>query len=106
MIERGAVNAWLCPDCGKATVGVHVDEGATPMMIACRATEGCRGTAMSAMYPPAEAWITDQLAWEWYKPTPKWARRKGRDMLDHVMQGGLVIRPLTDEGRRALGLVA
>lgn len=31
---------------------------------------------------------------EWYKPSIKWARRKGPAMLDHVRRGGLVLREI------------
>lgn len=89
--ERGEVNAWRCPDCGRSTVAVHVDDGVTPFLLGCRATEGCRGRAVSAMYRPT-ADERASVAWEWYRPSERWARRKGPEMLDHVRMGGLAIR--------------
>lgn len=99
MMPAGSINAWQCEACGKLTVAIHADEGVTPMFLACRATPGCDGMAVSAGYPdpPIPDHIIELLAWEWYRPTRKWARRKGPEMLDHVQRGGLVIRALPKE---------
>lgn len=99
MMPAGSINAWKCPDCGGLTVAIHADEGVTPMFLACRRTEGCKGMAVSAGYPdpPIPGHVVELLAWEWYRPTEKWARRKGPEMLDHVRNGGLALRPLRKE---------
>ena len=48
MKER--INQYTCRDCKESTVTVDVDEGVTPMFLACRATPDCKGTMASAMY--------------------------------------------------------
>ena len=94
-MPAGAVNSWKCDECGRLTNAIHVDEGVTPMFLACRATPGCAGRAVSAGYPspPVPPHVADNIGWEWYKPTERWARRKGPEMLKHVRSGGLAIRP-------------
>lgn len=101
MMPRGAVNAWECP-CGALTVAVHVDDGVTPMFLACRYRGGCGLRAVSLGYPATLGSDIDQLAWEWYRPTERWARRQGPDVARHIEAGGLVLRELTDAGRTAL----
>jgi hypothetical protein len=103
MMPAGAVNAWRCVACGGLTVAVHVDEGVTPMFLACRRTDGCPGRAVSSGYPapPVPDNVIDLLAWEWWKPTGRQYRRLSPEMRSHVDRGGLDLRPLTDAGRRA-----
>lgn len=98
-MRSGAVNAWKCDACGLLTVAVHVDEGVTPMVLACRRVEGCPGMGKSLFYVPLHPDVVELLAWEWYRPTERWTRRQDPEMRRHIEQGGLVIRPLTDAGR-------
>ena len=112
--------------CGKITYAVHVHHGVTPMFLACRASghepdhpdNPCKGTGVSLMYPsdPAPRHVIDAIAWEWYKPDAaelaqmrKRARRRARrgdhsefGAVEHVLKGGLLLRPLTDAGRELL----
>jgi len=103
MAAAGAVNAWRCPTCGGLTVAVHVDDGVTPMFLACRRTSGCRGMAVSSGYPttPVPPQVIDLLAWEWFRPTGRALRKLGVEMQQHVAAGGLNLRPITDAGRQA-----
>lgn len=101
--KRGEINGWRCEECGAVTYCVHVDDGVTPMFLGCRATEGCNGRASSLMYPgpPHPAPIEEAVAWEWYRPSKRKAKRMG--IWDgHVELGGLAIRPLTPRGLRQL----
>lgn len=109
-MKRGALNAWKCPTCGRITVAVHIDEGTTPFMLACRAHGGepdaaiCPGMATSCGYPsiPPPRPILERCEWEWFKPGPHEALKLRADELDHVRRGGLLIRPITTDGRKAL----
>lgn len=112
----GDINGWQCKGtktdldkggCGSVTYAIHVDEGVTPMFLACRATEGCRGMAVSLMYPdpPAPRSVLEAVAWEWFKPDAaalRKLRRKNPALAEHVDMGGLDIRELTDAGRVVL----
>lgn len=87
-------NAWVCEVCHEATVCVDVDEGVTPFMLRCRATEGCEGMATSRFYPN-EAIPPLMPRWEWYKPGRIRRLFLSRWVREHVKKGGLVIRPRT-----------
>lgn len=104
MSKRGEINGWRCDECGHHTYVVHVDDGVTPMFLACRATAGCKGTGVSLMYPapPVPQHVIDAVAWEWFKPTRRAVRRMEPEMRQHIEMGGLELRRLTDAGREAL----
>jgi hypothetical protein len=106
--RRKEINGWRCKECGAVTYAVHVDDGVTPMFLACRASgsveEGCHGQGVSLMYPvpPAPAHVVEAVGWEWYQPTGRELRNLDANMRDHVERGGLMLRPLTDDGRGLL----
>jgi hypothetical protein len=104
MSARGEINGWRCADCGAHTYVVHVDDGVTPMFLACRATEGCKGTGVSLMYsrPPVPQHVIDAVEWEWFRPQDRAVRRMEAGMRDHIKRGGLDLRRLTDAGRTEL----
>ncbi|MEU3455652.1 hypothetical protein ABZ671_18925 [Micromonospora sp. NPDC006766] len=98
-LYQGRLNAYRCPACRGCTVTVDLDAGVTPAMMGCRATDDCEGTAFSLGYPLPEAWpanVPTQPAWEWYRPGERQLtrlRRKDKDGYDHVVRGGLLLRP-------------
>lgn len=105
---RGHVNAWQCDACGAILSAIHLAHGVTPMFLACReGRPGCQGTMRSAGYPTGQipAGILAKLSWEWYglSRTQAKALRRSGDVgtFDHVSRGGLLLRKLTDAGRRA-----
>lgn len=87
----GDVNAYECDDCGRYTVVVHVDQGVTPMFLACRATVGCTGRAHSTGYQLDPSQLPGP-EWEWYRPTGFELRALSFPAQDHVRQGGLILR--------------
>ena len=112
----GQVNGWYDPTCGKVTYGIHLAHGVTPMYLGCRATPECEGVAISLMYPWSRRFTPDDKlpAWlgqpgkgvtvEWYRPGEREMVEMDREILDHVRQGGLLVRSLTSEGQRLLEL--
>lgn len=88
-------NAWKCEACGKLTVCVDIHSGVTPMYIACRRTVECRGMAISAGYPtdPIPERVMKNLAWEWYRPSATEFATLSAEATEHVMNGGLMLRP-------------
>lgn len=109
MMPRGSINAWQCDQCSGLIVAVHIAEGVTPMFLACRGQLGpgqkCEGRATSAGYPPPPVPLTIRAAalWEWRLATAterkRW-KRENPEMLMHVNAGGLVLAPISDEGRQ------
>lgn len=112
MKPRGALNVWKCDACGQFTGAIHVDEGVTPMFLACRRTPGCTGTAVSAMYPadlPIPLDVLASVRWEWARASTTQLKRWRRDrdpMYEHCTRGGLVIRPITADGDKLLAELA
>ena len=81
------LNAYTCKTCGESIVTKDVDEGTTPMMLACRATEECEGTMESHMYRG----VTGEPDFVWRKPSAKEYGEAGPDMRQHFDLGGLDI---------------
>lgn len=108
--RRGEINGWRCSTCLRVTYYVHVDDGVTPMFMACRASgkdpgpDSCGGMGASLMYPSAlpPAHVVAAVQWEWYKPT--FIELEGMDAgaREHVGRGGLLARQLTKAGRAIL----
>lgn len=99
MMPAGSVNAWKCDKCGRLTVARHVDDGVTPMFLACRASGrvgDCDGQGVSMMYPapPVPESIMEQLAWEWYAPSKRAYWRLDDSLRHHVDGGGLLLRAI------------
>ena len=90
---RPRLNAYTCKECGEAIVTVDRDEGVTPMMLACRATEGCQGRSFSSFYR-VDPTLTP--TWEWYTPGKRELRRMSPEMRDHIERGGLALRKITE----------
>jgi hypothetical protein len=88
MSER--LNRYTCRDCRQSIITVDRDEGVTPFMLLCRATEGCRGFSYSSMYRG----VTGTPTYEWRKPTPAEYLAYPPAMREHVDQGGLDIHPI------------
>lgn len=120
-MNAGRINGWECrrslhrpddPDCGRITYAIHVHDGVTPMFLACRASghepdhpdNPCTGIGVSLMYPTAAPpkHVLDAVAWEWYSPDDAERVKLDRGSLEHVLKGGLLLRPLTDAGRELL----
>lgn len=122
MLIKERLNLYLCEH-GCHNVTVDVDEGVTPFMIRCnftgrkdrplnpsKAINGrCVGMARSCFYPQS---IPDGIPYpivthEWYKPLTidkaNYFNENGVALylsieeIDHVEQGGLLLRPRTDK---------
>ncbi len=87
------VNAYSCDRCRQTIITIHVDDGVTPMMLACRAKKDCRGTMRSGFYKEPESSRPDATH-EWYKPVGVEFDALSRAMKDHVERGGLDIREI------------
>lgn len=96
MPKKGDINAYVCDTCDKLTVVIHADAGVTPMFLDCLTTENCDGQGTSLGYPAQHAVpqrIRDAAVWEWYRPGPFDKILKDKDVLDHITNGGLALRP-------------
>ncbi|MBN8995919.1 MAG: hypothetical protein J0H94_11900 [Rhizobiales bacterium] len=92
MSFQGKKNIYVCERCKGHIVTVDRDEGITPFVLACRATEGCLGPMRSSMYR-----VFDQdigAGFEWYKPEAAEAAGLPPAYAEHVRSGGLLIRKI------------
>jgi len=80
-------NVYTCQECGGKIVTEDVDEGVTPFMLKCRATEGCDGNMWSAFYRCDQ---TLPAGFEWFMP--KSLKGYNRGMKEHISKGGLDLR--------------
>ena len=92
---KGKKNIYTCRKCCGHIVTVDVDDGVTPFMLKCRATEGCDGTMHSSLYR-----VFDQkmaAAFEWYRPSSLDGVRRCRARSRQTR------RPATSHGRVGAG---
>ena len=61
-------NCYSCDTCGRAIFTVDRTNGVTPMFLACRKTEGCRGRMMSPGYPSDDWFELTPVWYEWVAP--------------------------------------
>ena len=86
------VNNYICPKCGHITKTIDVDPGVTPFMEFYE--DKCGEFARSTFY---KDYIPEQMpTHEWYRPDLKEVLklRKKPEILDHILQGGLLIRKI------------
>ena len=93
-------NAYTCQTCGKTIVTEDKDEGTTPFMLACRATQGCSGMSQSHFYRGPTVASDKPATFIWRKPTAKEYKKASPGMKQHFDQGGLNIYAATDEGTK------
>lgn len=84
---KGQKNRYTCRRCGGSIVTMDVDEGTTPFMLNCRATEGCEGTMESSFYKGVDG----EPEFVWRKPTPAEYEAANEAMRHHFDKGGLDI---------------
>ena len=85
------LNRYTCSKCAGAIVTIDRDEGVTPFMLQCRATQGCRGSMYSSFYRGVDGAPT----YEWRKATPAEYAKASPGMREHFDNGGLDIHALT-----------
>lgn len=107
--EAGRLNAWTCETCGEPFIAFDRHPGVTPAFVAHQTFDPdteCEGTCASGFYRAAAVhqaakWHGQQQvtpSHEWYRPSAvelKAERGRGRRAVEsHVMQGGLLVRPV------------
>ncbi len=106
-------NAYWCPQCEGYIVTIDLQEGVTPMFLACRVKgepsdpgNDCRGQMRSMMYPdlpwPAEDGygnpIPTEPTYQWYRPDlserNRILRANDGSTWEHLRKGGLLLRKI------------
>lgn len=91
-MKKGDLNSYTCVECRETIITVDLEAGTTPMFLACRVSERCRGIMESNGYP---AGLKGTPTHEWYKPGWRELQMMSLEMKVHVRKGGLDIRPVT-----------
>jgi len=86
-MPKGRKNGYTCQVCKKTIVTLDVDEGTTPFMLMCRATDGCDGIMLSGFYTIPQ---TLPHQYEWFKPVSDTGYSP--EMVEHLRKGGLDLR--------------
>ena len=84
-MKKGDKNRYTCEACQGTIITMDVDEGTTPFMLRCRATEGCQGMMQSSMYRGVEGGPD----YVWRKPTDEEYKAADVGMRRHFDLGGL-----------------
>lgn len=99
---RGRFNVWVCESCHQAFLCYDRHPGTTPFTVAHQTLDpetSCQGITVSTFYNGDRA--RDALvelgapSHEWYRPSATALRHESRAARDHVLQGGLLVRPVT-----------
>lgn len=95
-VPPNRVNYYTCPECGHITKTIDRDNGVTPFMFECE-KEGCDEFGRSSFY--RDIFPNQKPTIEWYRPTLKQTikMRKTPEMLDHILNGGLAHRKITNK---------
>lgn len=86
----GKKNIYTCSICRGHIVTRDREEGVTPFMISCKATENCKGMMQSSMYRVFDGSMA--ATYEWYKPLDMRGLSAGER--EHVSMGGLLLRKM------------
>ncbi len=89
MNNQYKINVYVCAKCSGKTRTIDVDNGVTPFMMMCRATENCDGTMRSSFYSVPQNIVPE---YEWFMP--KSMDGYDQDMIEHFKKGGLDIRKI------------
>jgi len=91
---RNQRNSYQCTTCHGIVFTEDKDDGVTPFMLGCRATDGCGGTMESAFYRLPDQAAKVRPHYVWRKPTAKEYAALTTAMKAHIDQGGLDLYPL------------
>lgn len=99
-MSQNKKNRYVCQKCHKSIITIDKDEGITPFMIECKATENCDGLMYSSFYD--KSLQNNPLLipmFEWYKPknANHYPEEHREIMQKHFDEGGLDIRPIRKE---------
>ncbi len=83
---RGTIDKYVCRKCGNVIYTTYKDKGVTPFTIRCNKCGSTMEHEDTLAKAPEGAVVKN-----WYRPTLKNALRKGDGVLEHVLNGGLLL---------------
>lgn len=97
-VKARRINKYICQVCGGAIVTIDRDEGITPPVIACKATDGCTGAMTSNFYAVDES---ENPTFEFYRPQ-NIIGEIDDDTRRYLDGGGLVLRKISTASRKTV----
>lgn len=85
---RGTVDRYICDTCGYMMHTTYADKGVTPFTMPCPKCNGTmyhRNTYAKETVPD---WVEIKI---WYRPTLKQTLEMEEGMIEHVLNGGLIL---------------
>lgn len=83
---RGTIDRYTCCECGNIIHTTYKDKGVTPFTIRCRKCGGIMGHTDTFNEP-----MKDVKVLNWYRPTLKATLKMSDGMIEHILNGGLIL---------------
>lgn len=85
---RGKVDRYTCEDCGHSIYTTYRDKGVTPFTIKCKKCGGTKYHDKTYDKKNVPGYV---LVMDWYRPTLEKTLKMSDEMIDHVLNGGLIL---------------
>lgn len=85
---RGTVDRYTCSSCGHIIYTTYRDKGVTPFAMRCHR---CGGTKYHDKTYDKKSVPDYVLVMDWYRPTLEDTLKMSDGMIDHVLNGGLIL---------------
>lgn len=85
---REKVDRYTCEDCGHIIYTTYRDKGVTPFTVRCNR---CGGTKYHDKTYDKKSVPDYVLVIDWYRPTLEDTLKMSDGMIDHVLNGGLIL---------------
>lgn len=86
---RNTVDRYTCDCCGYMVYTTYKDKGVTPFMIRCTR---CGGTMFHDKTYNKEIVPKHIIVLDWYRPSLKQTLKLSEGEIDHVLNGGLLLK--------------
>ena len=102
--DRKVIQGYRCDRCDLVLATVDRHPGYSPRFVdhAKVLDTRCPGTFISFGYPDEDLPTGAAPAFEWFRPSEVALGELGDEFIDHVMRGGLILRPNTEAPASAL----
>lgn len=88
---RGTVDEYVCNRCGEKVFTTYRDKGVTPFVMRCRKCGGDAVHRDTYRKFSVEVFRSVVKVQDWYRPSLEETLKMSEDMIDHVLNGGLVL---------------
>lgn len=94
MERTGQVNRYECDLCKWWFYTINLNDGVTAFSTRCHNPKDCNYWMYSTMYRFEHNFPEMNIHWAWYRPDPK--KQYNPLQRDHLLNGGLILAPLSE----------